>query len=175
MTLVDISTEMLKVSRTLNPECEHIVGDMRNVRLNRVFDGVFIQDAVMYMKSEDDLYRAMETAHVHCGTGGIALFAPDFIKETFQPSTSHGGIDGADRGIRYLEWCYDPDKNDSTYICEFAILLREKEKETQVRYDFHELGLFEHDTWLRLLNKAGFEAEIVPDSYGRELFLGKKL
>ena len=35
MTLVDLSAEMLAVSRRLNPECEHVVGDMRTVRLGR--------------------------------------------------------------------------------------------------------------------------------------------
>ncbi len=35
MTLVDLSEEMLAVSRQLNPECEHIQGDMRTVRLGR--------------------------------------------------------------------------------------------------------------------------------------------
>ncbi|MCU0646150.1 MAG: class I SAM-dependent methyltransferase [bacterium] len=104
MTLVDRSEDMIQVSQNQNPKCEHIIGDMRTVRLNRLFDGVFIHDAVAYMKSEQDLYDAMRTAYVHCRVGGIALFAPDFVRETFQPSTSHGGIDGAGRGIRYLEF-----------------------------------------------------------------------
>lgn len=33
MTLVDLSPHMLDASRTLNPECEHIEGDMRTMRL----------------------------------------------------------------------------------------------------------------------------------------------
>jgi trans-aconitate methyltransferase len=33
MTLVGISGEMLSVSETTNPECEHVRGDMRTVRL----------------------------------------------------------------------------------------------------------------------------------------------
>ena len=35
MTLVDLSNEMLEMSRQLNPECEHQQGDMRTVRLGR--------------------------------------------------------------------------------------------------------------------------------------------
>ncbi len=35
MTLVDLSPGMLEVSRKLNPECEHLQGDMRSVRLGR--------------------------------------------------------------------------------------------------------------------------------------------
>src|SRR5512140_402509 len=46
-TLVDISPAMLAVSRQLNPECEHLEGDMRTVRLGRVFDVVLVHDAVM--------------------------------------------------------------------------------------------------------------------------------
>src|SRR5262245_44058708 len=47
-TLVDPAPGMLDLSRRLNPECEHIVGDMRSVRLDRAFDVVFVHDAVMY-------------------------------------------------------------------------------------------------------------------------------
>jgi trans-aconitate methyltransferase len=47
LTPVDLSTEMLAISRTLNPECEHIAGDMRTSRLERRFDAVFIHDAIM--------------------------------------------------------------------------------------------------------------------------------
>lgn len=176
LTLVDLSENMLGVSRDQNPECEHIIGDMRTVRLNRLFDGVFIHDAVAYMKTEADLYQTMETAFLHCRSGGIVLFAPDFIRETFHPSTSHGGIDGDGRGIRYLEWTHDPDENDSTYVAEFAILMHEDEKETEIRHDYHELGLFKRSTWLALLEKAGFQAEIVTATYsgGGEMFIGKK-
>ena len=94
MTLVDPSPGMLEVSRRLNPDCEHIEGDMRSVRLGRVFDCVFIHDAIVYMTSESDLRAAIETAFVHCRPDGAALFAPDHVRENFRPSTDHGGHDG---------------------------------------------------------------------------------
>ena len=53
MTLVDRSEEMLAVSRRLNPGCEHVAGDMRDVRLGRTFDAVFVHDAVAYMLDRD--------------------------------------------------------------------------------------------------------------------------
>ena len=37
-TLTDVSEEMLEVSRALNPECEHLAGDMRTLRLARTFE-----------------------------------------------------------------------------------------------------------------------------------------
>src|SRR5580658_3816096 len=41
LTLSDLSAEMLAHSRRANPECEHIQGDMRTLRLDRRFDVVF--------------------------------------------------------------------------------------------------------------------------------------
>ncbi len=102
LTLVDLVPGMLVVSRGLNPECEHLVGDMRTVRLGRLFDIGFIHDAIMYMTTEADLRAALATAYVNCRPGGVALFVPDFVRETFTPSTEHGGHDGEQRDLRYL-------------------------------------------------------------------------
>jgi len=102
MTLVDLSPGMLAVSQKLNPECEHVQGDMRGVRLGRPFDAVFIHDAIAYMTSEDYLRSAIQTAYEHCAPGGVALFAPDDTKETFKSRTEHGGHDQETRSLRYL-------------------------------------------------------------------------
>src|SRR5690606_12595145 len=91
LTLVEPSEGMRAVSRALNPECEHLDGDMRTVRLGRTFDAVFVHDAVAYMTTEADLRRAMATAFLHTRPGGAALFAPDHVRETFVPGTDHGG------------------------------------------------------------------------------------
>jgi SAM-dependent methyltransferase len=164
MTLVDLSSGMLDVSRQLNPECEHHRGDMRTVRLDRVFDAVFVHDAVGYMTSEPDLRRAMETAFVHCRPGGIAVFAPDHTVETFEPSTDHGGHDGVDgRGVRFLEWTWDPDPADDSVQTEYVFALRGSDGSTRVVHETHRTGLFSREDWLRLLASAGFDASAVTE------------
>ena len=55
LTLVDLSDEMLTVSRRLNPDCDHLRGDMRTLRLERSFDAIFVHDAIDYMITEADL------------------------------------------------------------------------------------------------------------------------
>ena len=72
MTLTDLSPSMLDESRRINPECEHITGDMRTLRLGRVFDAVFIHDALTYLTTREDLMQCMKTAVVHCKPGGVA-------------------------------------------------------------------------------------------------------
>jgi len=177
MTLVDLSEGMIELSRKLNPECEHIQGNMKNLRLERLFDAVFIHDAIMYMTNEDDLRLALETAFVHCKPGGAALFMPDVIRETFVSLTTHGGHDstaGDGRSIRYIEWTFDDDPEDTTYTVDFAYLLREAGQPVRAVHDRHVFGIFPRDTWLQLLRDAGFEPRAVADPWDREVFINKK-
>lgn len=175
LTLTDLSGEMLAVSQRLNPDCEHIEGDMRTLRLGRRFDAVLVHDAVAYLTDEDDLRAAVETAFVHLHPGGTALFAPDDVRETFVPGTDHGGHDADDgRGLRYVEWTTDPDPADTSYTVDFAYLLRERDGSMRVEHDRHLCGLFARADWLGLLTDAGFEARTVTDPWEREIFLARR-
>ena len=159
LTLVDRSPEMLELSRSLNPECRHLEGDMRSVRLGDTFDAVFAHDALAYITTEHDLAATIATAREHCRPGGAALFVPDYVRERFAPRTRTGGHDGADRALRYLEWVWDPDPADTTYLVDFAYLLRGENGEVRCEHDRHVCGLFARETWLTLLREAGFEAD----------------
>lgn len=181
VTLTDLAPAMLALSQRLNPDCEHIVGDMRTLRLGRVFDAVFTHDAVCYLTTLDDLRQTMQTAFVHCRAGGVALFAPDHIRELFQPGTDAGGHDEAGRGLRYLEWTWQAQPSDSTYITEYAYLLHADGQPTRTVYDRHVGGLFGREDWLRLLREVGFEraearafehSEVPPGSL--EVFVANK-
>ena len=83
-TAVDVSPRMLEISRTLNPDVEHHLSDMRTVRLGRTFDAVLIHDAVSYMLTEDDLRATFATAREHRRVGGLLLTTPDLVRDTFQ-------------------------------------------------------------------------------------------
>jgi len=180
MTLLDLSEEMLVVSRALNPECEHVAGDMRTVRLGKEFDAVFVHDAIEYMTSESDLRQAVQTVYAHCRPGGVAVLVPDDIAENFEPETDHGGSDAPDgRSVRYLSWSTDPDPADNTTTTEYAFLLRSPDGTVQVAHDTHVLGLFPREVWLRVMTEAGFDARSVAevttdDRLPREFFVGRR-
>lgn len=182
LTLTDLSQPMLDLSMGLNPECEHVQGDMTTLRLGREFDAVFVHDAVSYLTTEEALRAAIETAYVHTRPGGAALFAPDAVKDRFVPATDHGGHDGVDdvaRSLRYLEWTWDPDPNDTTCITDYAYLLREGDQ-TRVVYDRHVEGLFSRATWLAAFADIGFVVEMresvwaESEPMGAELFLARR-
>ncbi len=177
-TLVDRAPEMLAISRRLNPECEHIQGDMRSIRLGRAFDAVLVHDAICYMVSRSDLAGAVATAFAHTAPGGVAVFQPDFVSESFEPGVETGGSDNDGRGVRYLEWRWVPDSKANVYVTDMAILLKDEHGNVEVAYDRHIMGLFPRASWLELIAEAGFEPLVVSfrhnsfSNTGHEVFLG---
>jgi SAM-dependent methyltransferase len=170
MTLVEPSERMREHSRKLNPECGHLPGDMRQVRLGRTFDAVFLHDAVMYMTTEEDLRAALETVAVHLAPDGVALVAPDATRETFSEATEHGGgEDEKGRQARYLEWTLPAESGGTTYTVHYAFMLRDVDGTVRVVHDVHREGLFPRTTWLRLFEEVGLAAELaVRTIEGRE-------
>jgi SAM-dependent methyltransferase len=175
MTLTDRAEGMLAVSRSLNPGVDHICSDMRSLSLGRTFGAVLLHDAVMYMTTPDDLRAALRTAAAHCRTRGTLVVLPDCVRETFEPSTDLGGEDAEDgRGLRYLEWSWDPDPADDTFVTDYAFLLRSADGSVEVVHDRHVEGLFAREQWLRWLAEAGFDATTATDPWERDVFVARR-
>ncbi len=126
------------------------------------------------MTSAADLQGAIRTAHRHCRAGGVALFVPDCVRESFVAETRHGGRDGEGRSLRYLQWTVDPDPSDTTYRTDFAIILRDRGGDARLVHDSHLEGIFPRADWLRWLHEAGFEPRTLLDEWGRELIIAKR-
>jgi SAM-dependent methyltransferase len=179
-TLTDLSAQMLAISRALNPECEHVVGDMRSLDLGRTFDVVFVHDAIDYMVTRHELAAAMATAFRHCRPGGVALFVPDHVKERYEPTTDCGGSDAPDgSGIRYLEWSFDPDPEDDVGTVRYEFVIRGSDGTISTAGETHTFGLFAESVWVDLLRQAGFRVEIVEESatsdhLSRLFFVGRR-
>lgn len=174
LTLTDVSAGMLECSRAINPACEHVLGDMRTMFLDRKFDAVFVHDAVMYATTRNELRATFVTARRHLNPGGGFVVLPDFVREEFEPSTDSGGHDDSDgRGLRFLEWKWDPDPEDDTVEVAYAFLLREADGTTVAEHDRHRVGSFSRDVWEATLADAGFELLEVADSCGRTVFLAR--
>ena len=188
LTLVDLSEPMLDVSRKLNPGCSHVQGDMRTVRLGKLFDGVLVHDAIDYVTTEYDLRLVINTAFAHCRPGGVAVFAPDHTAETFRPGTGGGGSGAASNGreagrrqASFRERTSDPDPDDDWILAEYEFTLREADGAVRMVREAHRLGSFRRETWLRLLADAGFSPEVAAGIIAgndvrspRVLFIGRR-
>jgi trans-aconitate methyltransferase len=158
LTLADISGDMLDVSRRLNPQCRHVRGDMRTMRLGQQFDAVLTHDAIDYVTSRDDLAMVIATAFEHCRPGGIAVFVPDYVKDDFRALTGGGGggEDETGRKATFRERTWDPDPADDWVQAEYEFILREADGTIDVVKETHHLGVFARETWRQLLVAAGF-------------------
>ncbi len=178
MTLTDLSPQMLAVSRNLNPDLEHIAGDMRSVRLGRTFDAVFIHDAIMYLTTQSDLAAALATAHAHLRAGGVALVMPDCVSETYVPNVETGGEDaddGSGRALRYLIWTHPPIAGATAFYEDFAMLLRHAAGSVECVHDRHVFGMFSRAEWLAAFRRAGFAAvEERADPWRQIVFIARK-
>lgn len=176
---VDISPQMLEISRRLNPQTLHHEGDMRTIRLDRAFDVVAVHDAINYMLTEDDLRAAIVTAETHLNPGGLLLLAPDCIRETFTgPRVVEWTRDAEDRSVTFIEYMARPRPDATTTESVFFFVL-DVDGEVRVEVDRHTGGLFPKATWLRLLEELGLEAEYIQTNayeggFGGNLFVGRK-
>ncbi len=153
---------MLAVSRRLNPECDHYVGDMRTIRLGRRFDAVLVHDAIDYIIGTQDLRQVIQTAAAHCKPGGIALFVPDYTKDTFGELAGGGGggVDETGRTASFIERTWDPDPADDWVQADYEFTLHTPGGTPEVVHESHRLSAFSGDTWLSLLTKAGLTQDL---------------
>ena len=181
-TLTDLSPAMLEVSRRLNPGCLHIQGDMRTLDLDRHFDIVLAHDAIAYMTCEADLRAAFATAHRHLAPGGLALFIPDEVLETFELGDSDLSLFGGEtpdgRSARAMEWCGELAADGTTSV-HYAFLLKDADGQVTTAGETHHVGVFARADWERWLEAEGFAVETVEeqtdeDRTPRFLFVGTR-
>jgi len=177
VTLSDLAPAMLEVSRRLNPDAEHVEGDMRSLRLHRSFDAVAIHDAIMYMTDVEDLVAALTTARVHLAQNGAVIVLPDYVAESFKPGVATGGHDtrdGSGRGLRYISWTHPAEIGATAHDVDFAIMLREANGSVELVHDRHRCGLFPRDAWCVAFMQAGFAPPgIRRDPWQRDVFVAR--
>lgn len=156
ITGIDLSEDMLKLARNLNPEIDYQLGDMRTIRLDYTFDSVIIGDSIGYMLSERDLLAVFETAFVHLKYGGILLTLAEETSERFQQNktlcSTHvmGEVE-----VTFVQNYYDPNRKDTTYEATLIFLIR-RQGQLAIEVDHHTLGLFNLENWLGYLKDTGF-------------------
>jgi len=157
VTAVDLSRDMVDLSRQLNPDVEHVVGDMRSLRLGRRFDVVLAQDAIDYMTSETDLAATFATAAAHLEPGGMFITAPNYTTEDFvDDHVEHDARDNGAVHVDYVTCVHRPHRRASTFDLVISLRITEAGR-TRTEEDRHTCGLFPLQTWLDLLNAAGFD------------------
>ena len=161
--VVDPSKKMLLNCKLLNPTVEQHIGNMLNVRLNKKFDAVLIHDAVCYLMSEDDITATIATARAHLRDGGILVMAPDWFTETYPGTQLNAGIRrDVTPEFASIEYDHDPDPSDNTVESVFIYIIKNSDGSVSVEEDRHITGIFSVQTWLGLMEQAGFQPKLLP-------------
>lgn len=161
VTGVDLNPAMLAHARSLNPEVEYLEGDVRDVRLGRVFAAVLLHDAAAYMTTPAGLRAAYQTAAAHLAPGGVLVTPPEELRSRFrqhrvQAETHQRG----ERAVTTVTVDFDPDPADTWFEQTYVFLIRQAGQQLQVETDTHRCGLYELDEMLRLLREVGFEPQV---------------
>jgi len=174
ITGADLSPAMLDLARQLNPEVEYLPGDMRSLRLERLFDAVIIAEAFDYMLDTVELKAAFTTAWSHLKPGGVFVTYAEDTRERFIQNASHcfseksGPVE-----ISVFQNSYDPDPADTTIEKTFVHLIRQDGR-LSIYNDRHVCGLFSQAAWMECLEAAGFSVQAGENTYGDPLFVGIK-
>lgn len=174
LTLTDLSPRTLSLSAKINPDCEHIVGDMRTLRLKRQFDLVFVHDAISYMTNVRDLRRAIATVFAHCRPGGAALLQPDDVRETFRATREAGGHRVDSRAVSYIELTHPLKATRNHTTVDYTFTLTGRNGSTRKTVDRHHVGVFARVTWLDILSAQGFRVHALVDPWKRVCFLARR-
>ena len=144
---------MLEKAKAAHPDIDYRKGDMRTIRLNRLFDAVAIPDSIDYMVSQADLQQAIQTAAVHLKTGGVLLVVGK-TEETFQNNNFAYVGEKNDVHVTLLENNYINTFRPNTYEATLVYLIRQQGELTMYT-DRHVLGLFPLATWNKVFSDAG--------------------
>jgi hypothetical protein len=134
---------------------------MRTIRLEEKFDVVTILDSINYIKTVENLQRTFITTYEHLKPGGVFLTFVEQIAGQFkQNNTTYSTHSQGDVEITFIENYYDPDPTDTNYEVTFIYLICIGGK-PEVHTDRHLCGIFQLETWLKLLKATGFKVKQV--------------
>lgn len=170
---IDISSELLEIARTQNSEVPFHLADMIDFDLNRRFDVVTcLFSSIGYVKTLENLSRAINAMARHVMPGGLLIIEPWFTPGNWHPGKVHATfIDEPDLKIARISTSF-VDGRLSYFDLHYLIGTPQG---TEHFVERHEMGLFETEEIHRILSDAGFVVTYDPEGLtGRGLFIGQR-
>jgi hypothetical protein len=147
--------------------------DMTDFNLGSTFDVVTcLFSAIGYVKTLDNLSRAIQCMAQHLSAGGVLLIEPWFTPETWRPGTVHARfIDEPDLKMARINTSFVEGRLSSMDMH----YLIGTPAGTEHYVERHELGLFTSDEMTHALTTCGLEvAYDATGLTGRGLYIGQR-
>ena len=169
---MDLEPELLEMARQRNPEIAFHQGDMIDFDLGHTFDIVTcLFSSVGYVKTLDNLNKAVHCMASHLKPGGLLLVEPWFTPGDWHSGTPHAMlIDEPQLKIARLNTSFAEGR--LSYF-DFHYLIATP-KGTEHVVERHELGLFEREEMRTAFERASLQASYDATGLtGRGLWIGQ--
>ncbi|MDQ3019867.1 MAG: class I SAM-dependent methyltransferase [Bacteroidota bacterium] len=170
---LDLSEELLTIANKRCPENIFHNADMTDFQLNKKYDVVTcLFSSIAYVKTLDNLYKAVENMSAHLNPNGILIIEPWFSKKTFwknKVTVNHFDEEGLK-----ITWMYRSQLEDELSILEINYLVGTPEEVTYFK-ERHELGLFDDKQYKEAFENAGLKVIYDKEGlFGRGMYIGIK-
>ncbi|HEY9793474.1 MAG TPA: class I SAM-dependent methyltransferase [Candidatus Obscuribacterales bacterium] len=171
---LDLDKQLLERARDRHPEIELHQGDMIDFQLSKRFDVIVcLFSAIGYVRTADNLHRAIANMCGHLKPGGVLIVEPWFDADTYYPGMAHAAfvdtpsLKACRMNVSRIE--------GGLSIIEFHYLVAAENETVSHFTERHELGLFSKDEHIQAFRKAGLEVSYDQAGLtGRGLYIGVK-
>jgi len=174
-TGLDVSEAILEVARENVEGVEFVQADMTCFDLERRFDVITcLFSSIGYVKTLENLEKTYWCFAAHLVEGGAVFVEPWFTREVYSAGGAYmSTYDGEDVKVARLNVS---EIDGDVSVMDMHYLIAERDKGVRHYVDRHELGLFEVDETLRIMDEAGLEAQYQAEGLmpGRGLYIGIK-
>jgi trans-aconitate methyltransferase len=172
---LDTNPEMLKIAESHFPNTPFLTANMIDMHLNKQFDVILcLFSSIGYVKTYTNLTKTWQSFADHLNPGGIVIVEPWFSAENFKVGLPFmTTYDSENIKIARLNVS---EVKDNVSILNFHYLIAKKNQPVIHLEDRHELGLFDVDKTLTIIQNAGLKAQYIKRNPNDErgLYIGLK-
>jgi ubiquinone/menaquinone biosynthesis C-methylase UbiE len=170
---LDLSLELLKIAQERAPEVLYHQADMMDFDLGKEFDVVTcLFSSIGYVKTLDNLNRAVKCMSNHLIAGGVLIIEPWFTPDSWNPGTVAANFTDEPE-LKIARMNISCVEGKLSYF-DFHYLIATPEG-VQSFVERHELGLFEIEEVSKTMKRSGLEVIYDDEGLtGRGLFIGQK-
>ena len=151
---------MLSIAKKKLSGTRLIKGDMAKINLKKKFDAVLcLFSSIGYARNYKNFDRIIKNFSRHLKKGGVLIINPWFDKKNFKANkTNVGNYEDEKTKITRM---YYTEKKGNLSILNLHFLIADKGKDIKYVKDRHELGLFEHKKFLKIMTKNGLQPRLI--------------